>query len=281
MLASLQKGRYVIDAIVRNSGEIYIYTAHNSKKQRFIVNEFRSLELINRWLPELSPFSQSGSLECFTENSCLYVITRYYDGDSAAAYFSFNKPANSVKLEMLKGFLFRLIALSEYPDIILCSMLTKESVCVYRGEICQNCYISPPEKSSFALLYELMDSFFTSEEARKNSYLGIIMQKLKNGLYENFLQLYLDWQRLDDKQRRENPIKEIVTGWWRRYGNYVKILASAAVIVVAVVVIYNSFVKTMGASDSKTYNPIDHIGTVSIEDSNSDFKEIHAISEVE
>ncbi len=275
MLISLQKGRYIIDAIVNNSGDIFIYTAHNRKKQRFIVNEFRGIELINRWLPELSPLSQSGGPECFTENSFLYVVTSYYDGDSAEAYFSFNKPANSIKLEMLKGFLFRLMGLSEYPDILLCSMLTKESVCVYRGEIRQNCYISPPEKSPFELLYELMESFFSPEETRKNPDLGIILQKLKNGLYENFLQLYLDWKGLDDRQPREYSVREAAAGWWKRYGGYVKIILSAAVLVIAAVVVYNTFVRTMDASDSETYNPIDHIGTVYIENS-GDLREIHA-----
>ncbi|MGN1109147.1 MAG: hypothetical protein ACI4RK_07155 [Oscillospiraceae bacterium] len=282
MLVGLQKGRYVIDTIEQEGADICIYTAHNKKKQRFVVNEIRSIALINLWLPKLSAFAQNGGLECFTENSFLYIVTHYYDGENAASYFSITKPESGVKLDMLKQFIFRLIELSEYPDVIMCSMLMPQAVCVYRGEICQNCYIVPPEKSPFTLLYELLESFFTPEEIKKNSFLSIVLQKLKNGMYENFTQVYLDWQQLAEKRRGGNPAVEAISGWWRRYGSLVKILASAAVIILAVVVIYNSFIKGAIASDSKTYNPIDHIGTVSISESgeNTDnegsFREIHA-----
>ncbi|MGN1423806.1 MAG: hypothetical protein ACI4XA_10540 [Oscillospiraceae bacterium] len=275
MLVSLQKGRLVIDTIEREGGDICIYTAHNSKKQRFVVNEIRSIGLINEWLPKLSSFAQSGSPECFTENSFLYIVTHYYDGDNAAAYFSYVKPDMGTKLEMLRQFIFRLIDLSAYPDIILCSMLLPDAVCVYRGEILQNCCITPVDKTPFALFYELLESFFTPEEIKKQPFLGIILQKLKNGIYENFTQVYLDWQQLSEKRMTGNPVAETLKGWWQRYGSLVKILASAAVIIIAVVVIYNSFIKGMISSDSKTYNPIDHIGTVSVSESGGSFREVH------
>ncbi|MGN0596955.1 MAG: hypothetical protein ACI4J1_06485 [Ruminiclostridium sp.] len=53
-------------------------------------------------------------------------------------------------------------------------------------------------------------------------------------------------------------------------------MASAAVIIIAVVVIYNFFIKGMLTFDGSTYNPIDHIGTVTVADSSGSFREIHA-----
>ncbi|MGN0597953.1 MAG: hypothetical protein ACI4J1_11575 [Ruminiclostridium sp.] len=276
MPIGLQNGRYVIDTIEQESGDICIYTAHNRKKQRFVINEIRSIELINLWLPQLSPMAHSGRLECFTENACLYIVTHYYDGENAAAYFSYKKPENKHKLEMIRQFLFRLIDLSECPEVIQRSMLMSESVCVCRGEICQNCFITCSDEKPYALLYKLLDSFFTPEEIKRNSFLGILLQKLKNGLYENFTQVYLDWQQLSENRRGVSRAVEVIKGLWKRYGSLVKILASAAVIIIAVVVIYNSFIKGMLTSDGSAYNPIDHIGTVTVADSSGSFREIHA-----
>ncbi len=264
MLFGLRQGKYVIDAILRESGDICIYTAHNKKKQRFVVNEIRGIGLIDRWLPELSPAAHSEGLECFTENSYLYVVTHYYDGDKAASYFSIVRPETGVKLKMLGQFIFRQIELSEYPDVIVCGMLLPESVCVLRGEVCQNCYISIPEKAPMELLYELLHSFFTPEEIKRNSFLGIILQKLKNRLYENTVQLYLDWQQLTENRQSGNPFRKYLSRWWERFGGLVKILAAAAVIITAVVLTYNSLIRPSSNPDGKAYEPIDHIGTVSI-----------------
>lgn len=278
MLVGLQKGRFVIDTIEQESGDICIYTAHNKKKQRFIVNEIRSIQLINHWLPLLSPMAQSQRLDCFTENSYLYIVTHYYDGENAAAYFNFSKPEGREKLEMIRQFLFRLIELSEYPDIILCSMLMPEAVCIYRGEICQNCFLTKTAETPFTLLYSLLDSFYTPEEIKRNAYLGILLQKLKNGLYENFTQVYLDWQQLSEEKRGIGRVKAKLKELWQRFGGLVKLLASAAVIIIAVVVIYNSFIKGATASNGRTYNPIDHIGTVSVAESSDTIREVHVTS---
>lgn len=265
MKSALNNGKYLIMSIVSESEDITVYIARNHAKQQFVVNEVKSISLINEWLPKINGLSEEGRICCFTENSNLYIVTRYYDGDNPKYVFSGGNTELSMKLEMIKAFTFSMISYSEFPDFILKSLLLPENVCAYRNELHSNCMISTDEeKTSMQLFYDLMNNYFTIDDVKKLSYISIVIEKLKNGVYSDFMQVYLDMDQLTGKLQQNNAISKLKSFYQRSKG-YITIAISAAVIVLAIIVIYNMFIKGSKDSTGQTHNPIDHIGTVMLE----------------
>ena len=100
------------------------------------------------------------------------------------------------------------------------------------------------------------------------SYISIVIEKLKNGVYSDFMQVYLDMDQLTGKLQQNNAISKLKSFYQRSKG-YITIAISAAVIVLAIIVIYNMFIKGSKDSTGQTHNPIDHIGTVMLEENTS------------
>ncbi len=278
MIAVLQKGSYIIESILSEKDDMVIYTARNKDHKKFIISEVRDIEIINRFLPQLNELMKKGVLTCTAENSCLYIITHYYEGENAAIYFKTESPSIAQKLEMIKQAAFKMIEYSNYPDIIGRSLLQPESLCVCRGEICMNFYFAPyEERNIFYLFYLETEKMFTKDEIRRFSYIGIVLQKLKNGIYSDFMQVYLDIEQLIPKCAGKG--KALISGikaFYEKIQAPLKIIATAATLILAAIVLYNSFIKNSKESTESAFNPIDHIGTVSIDnENNKEFKDIH------
>lgn len=269
MKSALNNGKYLIMSIVSESEDITVYIARDHAKQQFVVNEIKSISLINEWLPKINGLSEEGRICCFTESSNLYIVTRYYDGDNPEYVFSGGNTELSMKLEMIKAFTFSLISYSEFPDFILKSLLLPENVCIYRNELHSNCMISTDEKKTpMQLFYDLISGYFTIDDVKKLSYISIVIEKLKNDVYSDFMQLYLDMDQLTGKLQQNSAISKLKSFYQRSKG-YITPAISAAVIVLAIIVIYNMFIKVSKASTGQTHNPIDHIGTVVLEENTS------------
>ncbi len=273
----LQGGLYTIQSIISESDDLCIYIAKKRGGQQFVCCEVKSLELINRWITDINAAAERGKLICFTESSFLYIITHYYEGENAAVHFRVQHTDLRKKLEMLRCLTFSLIDYSSLPDIILKGMLSENSVCVYRGEMVMNCFISPNEQRTPLELYAaLFNSLLTEEECKRLSYINIILQKLKNGIYTDFMQVYLDInQTLQMYEQAKGFVPKLKRAYEKSKG-WLRIIGTAAVLIVAAVVIINMLNKKAENSTQGSFTPIDHIGTVSVISSQSeDIREIH------
>ncbi len=274
MVAVLNKGNYVIESILSENDETVIYTARNRERKRFIINEIKNVAVIDRFLPQMSALAKMGRLICLTENSHLYVITHYSDGENAAIYFRAEHTPVVRRLEMLKTAAFRMIDYSAYPEIVGRGMLQPESLCVCRGELCMNFFFAPYEQRDvFSLFCTEMEKMFTKEEIQKYTYIGIVLQKLKNGIYTDFTQVYLDMEQLIANCAKSGAIISGIKTFYEKIKAPLKIVFTAASLILAAVVLYNLVVSGSRKSAEGVYNPIDHIGTVSVDNSDEEFRE--------
>ena len=270
-------GSYVILSIAREAEDICTYIVRDRSGKQYIACEIRSLALIDRWLPEISAAADSGRLVCFTENAYLYIVTSYTDGENAQLFFSVQHTELRRKLEMLRGMTFRLVDCSDMPEPVIKGLLTRQSACVLHGEIALNCFIDPrEERSPFQLYSELFTGCFSPAEIKRVKYLGIITQKLSNGIYKSFMEIYLDLGQLLDNLSQPRNIISRAKKVHERSKGLVRILLSAAVLVAAAVVVYNIINRSSQESVGTAYTPIDHIGTVSIGgESETAIRDIH------
>lgn len=277
MITNLQKGKYMIISIVQEADDICHYIARNSKKQTFIVNEIRNITLINKWLPLLSKFVSDGQITCFTENSYLYILAHFYDFENAEVYFNINNIALKNKLEMIKEMTFRLIEYAAFPNMILDSILQPENICVSRGELCFNCFIYGDSEnlSAFNQYSNVLRCLLSKEDIQKLPYINIVFQKLRNSVYTDFMQVYLDVQQLVQSSETKTNIIEKAKKLYQKYKSWLKITAAATIIILTVIVIYNTFVESATDSTKSTFTDIDHIGTVTISSNdNDDYREV-------
>ncbi len=270
-------GSYVILSIARESDDIFTYIVRDRAGKQYIACEIRSLALIERWLPEISAAADAGRLVCFTENAYLYIITSYTDGESAQLHFAVHHTELRRKLEMLRAMTFQLVDCSDMPDIVVRGLLSPQSACVSRGEIALNCFIDPLEERTPLQLYgELFAGCFTPAEIKRAKYLRIMLQKLSNGIYHSFMEIYLDLGLLLEDIEQPMDIIGQAKALHERFKGITRIVISAAVLIAAAVVLCNILSRSSEQSVSGAYTPIDHIGTVSIGGENKgDIRDIH------
>lgn len=274
-----QNGSYVILSIEEEHENYSTYIVRNREGKQFIACELRSIGLINKWLPDINSAAQSGKLVCFTENACLYIITRYTDGEIAQLYFSVHRTDLRRKLEMIRDMTFKMVECSDMPQIIINGMLTPKSACVSRGELSLNCYIDPTaERNPFEMYAQLFCGMFSPADKKRLRYLSIVTQKLSNGIYTSFLEIYLDIEQLLDKLDGSTDIIRSIKGLYERSKGILKIIAAAAVLIAAAIVIFNMVTKSSQQSAAGTFTPIDHIGTVSVDNGESVVHDIHVSS---
>lgn len=275
-----QNGAYVILSIEEERDDVCTYIVRNREGKQFIACELRSLSLINKCLPEISRAAESDRLVCFTENACLYIITRYTEGEIARLYFCVNHTDLRRKLEMIRTMTFKMVECSDMPELITKGMLTEKSACVCRGELALNCFIDPNNTKSPVEMYaELFDGMFSPADIKRLKYLSIVMQKLSNGIYSSFLEIYLDIEQLIDKLDGGTDILGSIKAAYERSKSVIRIVATAAVLVAAAVVIYNMVMKSSQEAASENFEPIDHIGTVRLDGEESTVQDIHVTAE--
>ncbi len=170
-----------------------------------------------------------------------------------------------------------LVDCSDMPDIVVRGLLSPQSACVSRGEIALNCFIDPLEERTPLQLYgELFAGCFTPAEIKRAKYLRIMLQKLSNGIYRSFMEIYLDLGLLLEDMEQPMDIIGQAKALHERFKGITRIVISAAVLIAAAVVLCNILSHSSEQSVSGAYTPIDHIGTVSIGGENKgDIRDIH------
>ena len=269
-------GSYVILSIAGEHEGHCTYLVRDRAGKQYIACELKSLALINRWLPEINRAAQSGRVICFTENACLYIITSYTDGENARLAFAAQHTELRRRLELLREMTFRLVECSDMPELILKGLLTEQSAVISHGDITLNCYIDPQEKRTpFELYSELFSGCFTPADVKRLKYLSIVLQKLSNGIYKSFMEIYLDIGQLLEKLVQGGNFLTRVKAFHERTKGIVRIVVSAAVLVAAAVVIYNMIMRSSQQSSEAAHTPIDHIGTVSLDTDSTVIRDIH------
>lgn len=273
---SLCNGKYSIQGISEENEEYCTYLVQDRARKQYIACELRSISLINRWLPEINQAAGSGRIVCFTENACLYIVTSYTDGENARLEFAVQHTELRRRLELLRDMTFRLVKFSDMPELILKGLLTDQSMVLYHGDITLNCYIDPREKRTpFEMYSELFSGCFTSADIKRLKHLSIVLQKLSNGIYKNFMEIYLDIGQLLEKLEQSSDFLTKVKKFHERTKGIVRIVASAAVLVAAVVVVYNMLSHSAQQSSEAAHTPINHIGTVSLDSDSTVIRDIH------
>lgn len=275
-----QNGSYAILGIAGEYEDHNIYIVRDRAKKQYIACELKSISQINRWLPEINKAAESGRIVCFTENAYLYIITSYTDGENALLSFSVQHTGLHRKLELLQKMTFQLVDCADMPELVLKGLLTEQSAVLFRGAIALNCYIDPNEKrSAFEMYSDLFASCFTPADIKRLKYLSIVLQKLSNGIYKNFMEIYLDIGQLLEKIEQNVTILDRVKEFRERTKGVFRIVISAAVLVAAAVVIYNMVNSSSQQSALDAYTPIDHIGTVSLNSDRETIRDIHVKNE--
>lgn len=269
-------GSYVILSIAGEHEEHCTYLVRDRSGKQYIACELKSLALINRWLPEINKAAQDGRIVCFTENACLYIITSYTDGENARLAFAVQHTELRRRLELLRDMTFRLVECSDMPELILKGLLTEQSAVISHGDISLNCYIDPQEKRTpFELYSELFSGCFTPADVKRLKYLSIVLQKLSNGIYSSFMEIYLDIGQLLEKLEQSGSFLTRLKELHQRVGGVVRIVVSAAVLVAAAVVVYNMITRSAQQSSEAAHTPIDHIGTVLLDNESTVIRDIH------
>ena len=244
-------GSYVILSIAGEHEEHCTYLVRDRSGKQYIACELKSLALINRWLPEINKAAQDGRIVCFTENACLYIITSYTDGENARLAFAVQHTELRRRLELLRDMTFRLVECSDMPELILKGLLT------------------------FELYSELFSGCFTPADVKRLKYLSIVLQKLSNGIYNSFMEIYLDIGQLLEKLEQSGSFLTRLKELHQRVGGVVRIVVSAAVLVAAAVVVYNMITRSAQQSSEAANTPIDHIGTVLLDNESTVIRDIH------
>ena len=258
----------------------YIVQLRNNTEKMFIVNEFYDKSKISGAISEIIRLKQENKLlefvEYFSENSKFYAVFEYSCKTSLKRYLELENLSFQYKVLLFKNILTAFIEYIDIPDIVRYSIIQPDNITIQNNSISFNYKLQFPEneitvkeKDVYNSAKNLLEAIFTKEQIQKNSKLCIIYDKCLKNIYTSIGEILKDLEDIMTELQKEISLKTIFEEKKKKYLALVLKIFEVAVIILALYMLYENFIKDDSISSS-VHTPITAIGNVSL---NSDKKE--------
>ncbi len=195
-MSNILAEKYVITKHLSSTSKINYYIGSARSEQvlgELLINEVLDRDFINEYLDEfLEMFTKdkvSEFIDCFSENSKLYLVFPYYSGQGLLKYIDNNKLNAYYKKVLIYNVLHNFLNCYKYPLVMRRSILEPSNIIVSNNDFYFNYLLSVPnsrsvsEKEIYSGVRGLFESCFTEKEISSDIKLSIIMEKCEKGVY--------------------------------------------------------------------------------------------------
>lgn len=216
-----KKDRYQIEQIYSKeppkSGDqtgIWYYIVNDKNgKERCLLSQIRGREHINECLPQLFELDSKGVqnefIECFSENSELFVVFTHYEMQTLRQYLSKTVLDTKERLFLLCQILKKMLSYQELPEILQGTMWDMDFIRIEQEEIKFDFKVDLeriPQKK-----IKLFEFLFLPEERKKNG-IRLLIEQIQKGVNASTKELLAEVEQLlnreiDRKKRRKEKFQ--------------------------------------------------------------------------
>lgn len=272
--------KYTISKVLEPSNSIRYYIGEKKvSKTPVFINEIFDRTVINSYLPDFLKMSQENKaddfVECFTEDSMLYVIFSYYKGQDILKYLKQEKLNIEYRIILFKTILNKFLEYNTYPEIIKNTIVQPQNIILdenalffnYRIDI-QNTELENKltGKDIFQGLGALLYIFFSETELQTEKGLFIIAEKCKKGIYGAIGEVMKDIQDVSGAMDKEAALKKALEQKKRYVQRIFLKVFFVFIVIIAASMLYKKFIAN--SIDTFLYNDVKQIGQVAVDEEN-------------
>lgn len=271
---SLFTQKYTVLKVLCSDHKINCYIAQkkNQEKDKFVlVNEICDRKIINQYIPQIVTLSHkrlTDFVECFTEDSKLYVVFSYTNSTNLKKELERQKMPFEFRVILIQKILQKIIEKGSFPNVLKANVLHWENILFEENRIDFNYRFfaegmdKSQKKEVFFVFETLLQHLFHQDELENNSKLHIVLEKCQKQIYHSFGEVLKDLQDVLTSMDEEKDLKTLAL---EKKKKLQKNITQAFMILVAITagfVVYQKFAKD--TKDTTVYSDVEKIGTVQL-----------------
>lgn len=268
--------KYLVLRILEPSKYINYYVGETKDMEKsisVIINEIFDRDIINFYLTDFLLMKQNKKLpdfiDCFTEDSKLYVVFSYRKGRNITKFLKEEKLRKEYRIVLLKNIMQKFLEYGFCPAILRKSILSPQNLMVDEGAVYFNYCLCPntnkeviDEDSIFKSIGNIINDIFKKDELANEKKLSIILEKCEKGLYLSMGELIKDLEDLSGAIEKEESLKTIILEKKKKFEKYILRAFVLCIVFGVAFVLYENYISK--STSAFLYKDVEQIGTVNV-----------------
>ena len=262
-------------------GNYIVKKVKDEEERLFLVNELTNREHIESYIGEFLALYEENKLEdfieYFSENSKLYLVFRYYEGETLPKYLGKEGLALGYRVQLMKSILHKFLDYDELYPIICYTVLAPTNIILRNNIISFNYQLKIPpreyKKCVYEAIWQLENTLFLTHEIQKYSSLNRISDKCQKEIYHSIGEVLRDLEEVSKALDKDESLKNLLLAKKDKLMDRALKVFTVIIILAFLYVLYTKYLNNeLGTA---LYSDVEAIGTVTISEEAKEGKRIN------